>query len=139
MRTAWEQHTDGEHRAVLELTASEAASLADGLSFYLRRRFGSDEIELPERALALRSLAGVSDRLGALAAAGLGDRVRLSEGEVRGLREAIGLYVAERDTESYQSPEERDRLGEMRAMNEPLGDLLARMPSAPAPASLALR
>ena len=139
MRTAWEQHSEERHRAAVELTASEAAALADALSFYLRRRFGSDQLELSAGTLSLRSLTGVSDRLGSLTSAGLGGRLVLSEHELRSLREALCLYVAERDTDSYQPPEERDRLTELRALNEPLGDLLAELPSAPATAPLVLR
>ncbi len=139
MRTAWEQHSEERHRAAVELTASEAAALADAFSFYLRRRFGSDQLELSASTLSLRSLTDVSDRLGALASAGLGGRLVLSEHELRSLREALCLYVAERDTDSYQPPEERDRLTELRALNEPLGDLLAELPSAPATAPLVLR
>jgi hypothetical protein len=139
MRSAWERDFTGGHRAAVELAAPEAAALADALSFYLRRRFGADELELAAEALRLRSLAGVSDRLGALSAAGLGGRLILNEQELRGTREALGLYVADRDRESYQSPEERERLAVLRAMNEPLGDLLAELPGTPAPGTLALR
>jgi hypothetical protein len=139
MRTAWERDSTDGHRAAVELAAPEAAALADALSFYLRRRFGADELELAAKALSLRALAGVSDRLGSLSAAGLGGRLILTEQELRGTREALCLYVAERDRDSYQPPEERERLTTLRAMNEPLGDLLAQLPGTPAPGTLALR
>jgi len=139
MRTAWEQHFDREHRAAVDLAASEASALADAMSFYLRRRFLGSELELSAQALALRCLTAVSERLTSLAAADLGGLLVLSEDELRGVREALCLYVAERDTESYQPPEERDRLRELRGLNEPLGDLLAQLPRAPVPATFALR
>lgn len=139
MRTAWEQHSDQDHRAVVELAAFEAAALAGAMSFYLRRRFGTDELELSDKALSLRSLTGAADCLGSLAAAGLGGRLILSPHELRSLREALCLYVAERDTESYQPPEERERLATLSALNEPLGDLLAQVPGPPARATAALR
>jgi hypothetical protein len=139
MRTEWEQDFAGGHLAVVELTATEARALAEALSFYVRRRFGSSELELSANALALRSLVGVSDRLGTLADAGLGGRLILTEGELRGTREALCLYVAERDIDSYQPPEERERLVELHAMSDPLGDLLTRLPSTPALPPLALR
>ena len=139
MRTAWEQHSGKERHGVLELEAGEGAALASALSFYLRRRFGTEEIELPGQALSLRSLATLSDRLGTLVGSGLGGRVTLSEPELRGLREALCLYVAERDTDSYQPPEERERLGELRALSEPLGDFLAEAPSLAPPGTLAVR
>ena len=139
MRAAWEQHSDDERRAVLELTEPEAAALASALTFYLRRRFGAEELELSGEALSLRSLAGVSDRLGSLVSSELGGQLTLAERELRGLREALCLYIAERDIDSYQSPEERDRLTELRALSEPLGDFLAQPPLAPVPGPLAVR
>lgn len=138
MRTAWERHCDDEQHAAVELTAPEGRALADALSFYLRRRFGADELELPAKAHSLRLLTGVSDRLGSLAGAGLGGRLVLSEHELRGIREALCLYVAERDRESYQAPEERERLASLRALTEPLGDLLAQLPRPPAQRTLVL-
>ena len=139
MRSAWEQHTGEGRRAVLELDAAEGAALGSALSFYLRRRFGSGEIELSGQALSLRALTAVSDRLGSLIGGELGGRLALSEPELRGLREALCLYVAERDTESYQPPEERERLSELRSLNEPLGDFLAQAPSTVPTGALAVR
>jgi hypothetical protein len=139
MRTEWERDFADGHLAVVELSAAEARALAEAVSFYVRRRFGSCELELSAKALALRSLVGLSDRLGALAEAELGGRLILTEDELRGTREALCLYVAERDTESYQPLEERERLAELHAMSDPLGDLLTRLPSSPASAPLALR
>ena len=132
MRTAWEQHSEG-HRAAVELAAVEAAALADALTFYLRRRFAGGELELAAQALSLRCFTELSDRLGTLRSAGVGGRLLLSEEDLRGLREAVCLYLAERDTESYQPPEERERLAELHEINEPLGDLLTVLPKAPAP------
>ena len=139
MRTAWEQHSGEERRAVVELTGPEGAALASALSFYVRRRFGTEEIELSGHALSLRSLTALSDRLGSLVATDLGGRLTLSEVELRGLREALCFYVAERDTDSYQPAEERDRLAELRALSEPLGDFLAQAPSTVPPGTLAVR
>ena len=139
MRTAWEQHTGEERRAVLELEAAEGAALASAMSFYVRRRFASEELELSGQALSLRALTSLSDRLGSLIGSELGGRLALTEPELRGLREALCLYVAERDTESYQPPEERDRLSELRSLSEPLGDFLAQAPSPVAPGTLAIR
>lgn len=124
---------------MLELEASESDALASALSFYLRRRFGTEELELTGQALSLRSLATVSDRLGSLVSSGLGGRLALTEAELRGLREALCLYIAERDTDSYQPPEERERLAELRTLSEPLGDFLVRAPSAAPPGTLAVR
>jgi hypothetical protein len=139
MRTEWERDSAGGHLAAVELAAPEARALADAVSFYLRRRFGAAELELAAKALSLRALTGVSDRLGALAETGLGGRLMLTEQELRGAREALCLYVAERDGDAYQPPEERERLAELHAMNEPLGDLLARLPATPAAGTLLLR
>jgi hypothetical protein len=138
MRATWEQHSEG-HRAAVELAAVEAAALADALTFYLRRRFVGGELELAAHALSLRYFTEFSDRLGALRAAGVGGRLLLSDNDLRRLREAVCFYLAERDTESYQPPEERDRLAELHEINEPLGDLLTALPKEPAvPATLSL-
>ena len=83
---------------------------------------------------------GVSDRLGSLAVSGLGGRLILTEGELRGTREALCLYVAERDIDSYQPPEERERLAELHAMSDPLGDFCSpRRPAPRCPARSPLR
>lgn len=132
MRSDWEQHSQGP-RAAVELAAPEVAALADALSFYLRRRFSGGELELASQALSLRYVTELSDRLGTLTAAALGGRLLLSEQDLRGLREALCFYLAERDTDSYQPPEERERLARLHEINEPLGDLLTVLPKAPAP------
>ena len=140
MRASWEEHSDDKHRAAVELTASEAAALADALSFYLRRRFGSDGLEMASEALSLRCYSELSDRLQSLSGTGMGGRLVLGEIELRAAREALCFYVAERDVESYQPPEERERLQELRDLSEPLGDLVAAVPHRqPGRASLALR
>ena len=128
MRATWEQHSVETHRAAVELAAPEAAALSDAVSFYLRRRFGADELEMAADTLSLRCLAELSHRLQSLSAAGLGGMLSLGESELRALRHAVCFYVAERDTESYQPPEERERLRVLGALSEPLGDLVAAVP-----------
>ncbi len=140
MRFTWEEHAVETHHAVVELAAPEAAALADALSFYLRRRFGGDGLEIASDALSLRCLSELSHRLQSVASAGLGGRLVLGERELGALREALCFYLAERDTESYQPPEERARLQELRELSEPLGALIAAAPGAErGRASLALR
>ena len=140
MRAIWEQHSVETHRAAVELAAPEGAALADAVSFYLRRRFATDEVEMASAALSLRCLSELSHRLGSLSSAGLGGSLTLDESELRALREALCFYVAERDTESYQPPEERERLQELRELSEPLGDLVAAVPAAlPGRSHLAVR
>jgi hypothetical protein len=120
--------------------SAEAAALASALSFYLRRRFGADGLEMASDALSLRSVSDLSHRLQSLSSAGMGGRVVLGETDLRALREALCFYVAERDTDSYQPPEERERLQELRELSEPLGDLVAAVPAAqPSRTPLALR
>ena len=140
MSAIWEQHSIERHRAAVELAAPEAAALSDAVSFYLRRRFGADEVEMASDALSLRCLSELSHRLQSLSAAGLGGMLSLGERELRALRHAVCFYVAERDTESYQPPEERERLQVLGELSEPLGDLVAAVPVAgPSRAHLALR
>lgn len=140
MRATWEEHSVETQRAAVELAAPEASALADALSFYLRRRFGAGGLSMASDALSLRSFSELSHRLQSLSSAGMGGRLVLGEGDLRALREALCFYVAERDTESYQPPEERERLQELRELSEPLGDLVATVPGAqPSRAPLALR
>jgi hypothetical protein len=49
---------------------------------------------------------------------------------VRLLIEATCAYLAERDTESYQSPEERARLAELADLVDPLFDLVGNLDQA---------
>jgi hypothetical protein len=140
MRAALEEHSGDAPRAAVELAAPEAAALADALSFYLRRRFGADGVEVAADALSLRSFTELSQRLQSLSSAGMGGRLVIGETDLRALREALCFYVAERDTDSYQPPEERERLRTLRELSEPLADLVAAVADARSgPAPLALR
>ena len=130
MRCSWEEQAVEARRAALELAAPEAAALADALSFYLRRRFGGDELQMASDALSLRCFSELSQRLQSVSSAGMGGRLVVGQSELHALREALSFYLAERDTESYQPPEERERLQELRELSEPLGDVIAAAPGA---------
>ena len=73
-----------------------------------------------DAVLALRALMTLADMLGAA----LGDEalVTLTREQALMLCEIAGAYVTERDLDSYQSPEERDRIARLRALGGPLMD-----------------
>ena len=52
--------------------------------------------------------------------------MRVNADQVRLLIEAAWAYIAERDVETYQPPEERERIAVLVALTDPLFDLLAR-------------
>jgi hypothetical protein len=53
--------------------------------------------------------------------------VRLNGEQARLLIAAAWAYLAERDTESYQPPEERARIAELGQIVEPLFDLIGQL------------
>jgi hypothetical protein len=78
--------------------------------------------------LALRALMTLEDLLGAA----LGELAILSltRDQALTLCEVAGSYVTERDVESYQSPEERDRIARLRALAGPLMDTCCELAAA---------
>lgn len=73
-----------------------------------------------DAVLALRALMTLDDLLGA--AGGDEAILTLTREQALMLCEIAGSYVTERDVESYQSPEERDRIARLRALAGPLMD-----------------
>jgi hypothetical protein len=109
--------------AVFDLSRAQTQAVADALAFYHRRRFASAELDA-DSALAMYAVAAVSDQLAPLAAADGHSTPRLDETGVAILAEAVSLYLAERDTDDYLPPEERERLDFLRPLGEPLLDLV---------------
>jgi hypothetical protein len=73
-----------------------------------------------DAVLALRALMTLDDLLGA--AAGDEAILTLTREQALMLCDVAGSYVTVRDIESYQSPEERDRIARLRALAGPLMD-----------------
>lgn len=109
--------------AVFGLDAERRAALADALSWHISRRFQADELDA-EAVLELRQAGMLADRLDEHRGIEGMSPVRLNADQVRLLIEAAWAYIAERDIETYQPPEERDRLALLAALTDPLFDLL---------------
>ena len=115
---------DGRAVAVFTAEANIRDALADALSFQVQRRFQADDLEA-EKVLQLRAAGALADRLDEFRGVDGRAQVRLNADQVRVIIEAVMGYRAERDVDSYQSPEERERLALMGTLIDPLFDLLA--------------
>jgi hypothetical protein len=97
-------------------------ALADALSWLVNRRFQAESLEA-EKVIELRSAAALADRIDEHRGVDAKASIRINGDEVRLLIEAVVAYISERDTESYQPPEERARIAELSALLDPLFDL----------------
>lgn len=113
-------------RAVAVFTAEQPLrdAVADALSWHVTRRFQTDALDA-EKAIALRAAGALADRLDEFRGVEGRAPVRVNADHVRTIIEAAMTYRAERDVDSYQSPEERERLGVLGGLIDPLFDLLA--------------
>jgi hypothetical protein len=118
---------DGRAVAVFQAGAGLRAALADALSWHVTRRFQLGALDGAETVLELRGAGALADRLDEhRGMEGLAP-VRLNADQARLLIGAAAAYVSERDVESYQPPEERERLAELSALVDPLFDLVAQL------------
>lgn len=115
---------DGRAVAVFSAGAERRAALADALSWHVNRRFQVDALDT-DKVLELRSAGGLADRLDEFRGVEGNAPVRVMAEQVRLLIEAASSYVFERDTESYQPPDERARIAELARLIDPLFDLVA--------------
>jgi hypothetical protein len=113
---------DGRAVAVFTAEAPRRAALADALSWHLTRRFQSGELEA-DTVLELRAAGALADRLDEFRGSEGRAPVRVNADQVRVLIEAVVAFVAERDVEGYQPPEERERIAELSGLVDPLFDL----------------
>jgi hypothetical protein len=99
----------------------EIDALRDALAWRrdLLSRVDHDDVEA---VLALRSWMGLDDLLVATTVFGDEAPLTLTRDQAVMLCELATSYVAERDVESYQPHEERDRIALLRAMSGPLMD-----------------
>lgn len=117
---------NGRAVAVFSAEAERRAALADALSWYVNRRFQAESLEA-DTVLELRAAGALADRIDEFRdTEGLAP-VRVNADEVRLLIEALWAYIAERDVEAYQPPEERARIAELSRMADPLFDLAAEL------------
>jgi hypothetical protein len=117
---------DGRAVAVFSASAERRAALADALSWLVTRRFQVEELDT-EHVLSLRAAGALADRLDEFRGVEGLAPVRLNADQVRLLIEASWSYIADRDVESYQPPEERARIEELTRMSDPLFDLVTEL------------
>jgi hypothetical protein len=114
---------DGDRAvAVFVVAVDPRTALADALSWLVTRRFQAESLEAG-KVIELRAAAALADRIDEHRDVDAKAPIRVNADEVRLLIEAVVTYVSERDTESYQPPEERARLGELSGLLDPLFDL----------------
>ena len=112
----------GRAVAVFVAGMEQRDALADALSWQVNRRFQAESLEA-EKVIELRAAAALADRIDEHRGVEAKAPIRVNVDEVRALIEAVVAYIAERDTESYQPPEERTRIAELSALLDPLFDL----------------
>ena len=115
---------DGRALAVFTAEPGVRGGLADALSWHVQRRFQTGALET-EKVIELRAAGALADRLDEFRGVEGRAAVRVNADHVRVMIEAAIAYRAERDVESYQPPEERDRLAVLGDLIDPLFDLLA--------------
>jgi S-methylmethionine-dependent homocysteine/selenocysteine methylase len=116
---------DGRAIAVFTAGAEMRAALADALSWQITRQFQSGALDEAEAVLEMRVAGALADRLDQHRGVEGRAPVRLNADHVRLLIGAAAAYVSERDVESYQPPEERERIGQLSGLVDPLFDLVA--------------
>jgi hypothetical protein len=114
---------DGRAVAVFMAGTERRAALADALSWHVTRRFQTGSPDDADSVLELRAAGALADRLDEFRGAEGHAPVRVNADQVRLLIGAAVAYVTERDTESYQPPEERARIAELAMLIDPLFDL----------------
>ncbi len=98
------------------------ASLGDALA-WRRDEIGRDELREADAVIELRALMTLDDLLASAREVGPDATVTLAREQAGLLCQIAGAYVTERDTDSYQSPEERERIARLRDLAGPLMDL----------------
>jgi hypothetical protein len=83
-----------------------------------------------ESVLALRTLTTVDDLLAQTTSLESEALVELTRAHALALCEMAGSYVTERDVDSYQPPEERARIAELRDLAGPLMDACCELAAA---------
>ena len=107
----------------------ESESLSEALA-WRRDEIGRQGIEQANAVLELRALMTLDDLLGVERASGPEATVTLSREQAGLLCQISCAYVTERDTDSYQPPQERDRIARLRGLAGPLIDLCCEFSAA---------
>jgi len=113
--------------AVVGLEENE--SLGEALA-WRRDEIGRNGLEQADAVLELRALMTLDDMLLIEREVGPEATLTLTRDQGRLLCQIAGAYVTERDTDSYQPPEERDRIARLRGLAGPLMDLCCEFAAA---------
>ncbi len=97
-------------------------SLGEALA-WRRDEIARSELQETSEVLELRALMTLDDMLLSAREVGPDATLTLTRGQARMVCQISGAYVTERDTDSYQPPEERDRIARLRGLAGPLMDL----------------
>jgi hypothetical protein len=109
--------------------SGDIGALSDALA-WRRDELSRVELDDADAVLTLRGLMVVDDML-AVASMYEGDApLTITREQVHMLCEIAGAYVAERDIEGYQTPEERDRIERLRGLAGPLMDCCSELAAA---------
>jgi hypothetical protein len=104
-------------------------ALSEALA-WRRDEIGRNEIDDASAVDELRALMRLDDLLGASRALGPDATIEFARDQAKLLCQIAGAYVTERDTDSYQPPEERDRIARLRGLAGPLMDLCCEFSAA---------
>jgi hypothetical protein len=103
------------------LARVEVDALRDALA-WRRDQLSRVEHEAADDVLALRAWMTLDDLLASTAVFGDEAPMTLTREQAQQLCEVAATYVSERDVESYQPLEERERIATLRALSGPLMD-----------------
>jgi hypothetical protein len=111
------------------VSQEENESLGEALA-WRRGDIGRNGLEQVAAVLELRALMTLDDLLTVQRAIGPEATLTLTREQARLLCQISGAYVTERDTDTYQPPEERDRIARLRGLAGPLMDLCCEFAAA---------
>lgn len=104
-------------------------SLGEALA-WRREEIGRNGLEEARDVLELRALMTLDDLLAGEREVGPEATLTLTRDQAQLLCQISGAYVNERDSDSYQPPEERDRIARLRGLTGPLIDLCCEFAAA---------
>jgi hypothetical protein len=121
----------GERSVVCDAVVDreDNAALADALG-WRREQVGRQGLEEASAVLELRALMTLDDLLSVMRESGPDATLTVKRDQAQLLCQIAGAYVTDRDVDSYQAPEERDRIARLRAINGPLMDLCCEFAAA---------
>jgi len=112
----------------------EIDALRDGLA-WRRDQLSRVDHDAADDVLALRAWMALDDLLAATAVFGDEAPMTLTREQARMLCELAASYITQRDVESYQPLEERERIAILRALSGPLMDCCCEFAAAQGEAS----